>query len=231
MIDLDDVRKRPDAYQKAVGDKWLRLDVRAFLELDELRRGKIRNIEEMRARKNKVSKEIPNMKGGAKEKALADMKTLAGNLKKTEEELGKIEETWLQEQYNLPSIPLPSTPIGKDAKDNVEVSSWGDPKAILKVKNPKDHVAIGEALDILDIPRGVKVSGPRNYFLKGDGARLHLAVLRFTMDRLAEKGWTIFCPPLMAGHSRAARSGRANRGQRPPPDRHVRSPRLQLPQG
>jgi len=200
MIDLDDVRKRPDAYQKAVGDKWLRLDVRAFLELDELRRGKIRNIEEMRARKNKVSKEIPNMKGGAKEKALADMKTLAGNLKKTEEELGKIEETWLQEQYNLPSIPLPSTPIGKDAKDNVEVSSWGDPKAILKVKNPKDHVAIGEALDILDIPRGVKVSGPRNYFLKGDGARLHLAVLRFTMDRLAEKGWTIFCPPLMAGY-------------------------------
>src|SRR3989344_218747 len=154
MIDLDDVRKRPDAYQKAVGDKWLRLDVRAFLELDELRRGKIRNIEEMRARKNKVSKEIPNMKGGAKEKALADMKTLAGNLKKTEEKLGKIEETWLQEQYNLPSIPLPSTPIGKDAKDNVEVSSWGDPKAILKVKNPKDHVAIGEEPDILDIPRG-----------------------------------------------------------------------------
>src|SRR3989344_8221670 len=98
MIDLDDVRKRPDAYQKAVGDKWLRLDVRAFLELDELRRGKIRNIEEMRARKNKVSKEIPNMKGGAKEKALADMKTPAGDLKKTEGEIGKNEGKKQQEE-------------------------------------------------------------------------------------------------------------------------------------
>jgi seryl-tRNA synthetase len=65
-------------------------------------------------------------------------------------------------------------------------------------KEPKDHVALGEALDIIDIPRGVKVSGARSYYLKGDGARLQQAVMRYTMDHLTKKGWELFTPPLMA---------------------------------
>ncbi|MDA0376043.1 MAG: serine--tRNA ligase, partial [bacterium] len=94
------------------------------------------------------------------------------------------------------SVPLDSVPVGKDDKENVEVRKEGELPTF--DFEPKDHVALGEALDIIDIPRGAKVSGARNYYLKGDGARLQQAVMRYTMDHLHAKGFTLFCPPLMA---------------------------------
>ncbi|PIQ76452.1 serine--tRNA ligase, partial [Candidatus Peregrinibacteria bacterium CG11_big_fil_rev_8_21_14_0_20_49_14] len=131
-----------------------------------------------------------------RKEAMEDMKKLSATLKEKEADLKRIEESWLEMQLMLPSIPLSSVPVGKDDSENVEVRREGDLPTF--DFEPKDHVTLGEELDIIDIPRGVKVSGARNYFLKGDGARLHQAVLRFTMDSLAEKGWTLFSPPLLA---------------------------------
>src|SRR5207244_1155148 len=83
-----------------------------------------------------------------------------------------------------------------DDMANAEVRKWGQlPQWTF---DPKDHVTLGHALDILDIPRGVKIAGSRSYFLKGDGVRLELAVLLFTLDRLVKKGFTPFLPPLLA---------------------------------
>jgi seryl-tRNA synthetase len=93
----------------------------------------------------------------------------------------------------VPSIPSSKTPIGKDDSENVEISKWG---TVPQFKfTPKDHVALGKDLDILDIERGVKVAGARNYFLKGDGARLQRAVLDFALDLLHDKGYTVMDPP------------------------------------
>ena len=197
MIDLDDLRKRPDAYKKAAKDKRIAVDVDAFLKLDARRKEIMPKIEEIRAKQNAASKKIPSMKGAEKDAALAEMKTLSAKGKEIDEELKIAEVSWKEMQLLLPAIPLPTVPVGKDDKENVENRKIGDP-AKLKIAGTKDHVTLGEELGIIDFPRAAKVAGARSYFLIGDGARLHQAVLRYTMDSLTKKGWTLFAPPLMA---------------------------------
>ncbi|OGJ59603.1 serine--tRNA ligase [Candidatus Peribacteria bacterium RIFCSPHIGHO2_01_FULL_51_9] len=195
MIDLDDLRARPKDYQKAAKNKGIDVSIDGFLTLDARRREITKRVEEGRARKNSVSKRIPTMQDAEKKVALAEMKTLAEELKTQEEDLKRTEDAWWEMQLMLPTIPLEGTPIGKDESGNVEIERWGDVPAF--GFDPRDHVSLGEALDIIDIPRGVKVSGARSYFLKGDGARLHHAVMRFTLDQLTKRGWTLFVPPLL----------------------------------
>ncbi|MDD5623821.1 MAG: serine--tRNA ligase [Candidatus Peribacteraceae bacterium] len=198
MIDLDDLRARPDAYEKAANQKKIAVSIPKFLALDAARRESQKRLDDMRAEKNAVSKRMPSLKGTEKETALTDMKKLSEEIKTKEEDLAKTEEVWREMYLQIPTIPHPRVPVGNDDKGNKEVKKWGDPAAALTVKNPKDHVTLGEALGILDIPRGVKLAGARSYFLKGDGARLQMAVMRFAVDALVKKGWTLFNPPLMA---------------------------------
>lgn len=232
MIDLEDLRKRPDVYKRAVKDKGINISVNEFLKLDTRRRELVQHVEEDRAKKNSVSKRIPTMKGKEKETALTEMKSLSQRLKEQEEELQKIEAAWQDMQLLLPALPLDRVPRGKDESGNKEVKKWGNGPCHPEVRaacmdsrlprcgsvaphhdtlqatkgdrqvpqsdTVRDHVALGEDLDILDIPRGVKVAGARSYFLKGDGARLELALLQFTIDHLLKKKWTLFSPPLMA---------------------------------
>jgi len=196
MIDLADLRIRPDVYQDAAHKKNLKVNVQEFLKLDTSRRELQKMTDDMRARKNSASKSIPGLKGKEKEEALKEMKELSEELKHRETEMQQTEEAWTTMQLLLPSLPHPRVPVGKSEKENVEVKKWG--KAPTFSFDPKDHVALGEALDILDIPRGVKLAGARSYFLKGDGARLQLAVMRLAIDHLTKKGWTLFNPPLTA---------------------------------
>jgi seryl-tRNA synthetase len=209
MIDLDDLRKRPDAYQTAAKNKNITIDVKELLKRDEKRRKMQKELDEKRSTQNAASKKIPTLKGDEKTAALAEMKALSAKVKEGEEQLTVLETELKTMQYMLPSIPLDRVPVGKSDKDNVESKRAGDPSTTLRLrsgqalgvtppKTPKDHVTLGEALGIVDIPRGAKVAGARSYFLKGDGARLHQAVLRFTMDELTKKGWTLFAPPLLA---------------------------------
>lgn len=198
MIDLQDVRSRPEAYAKAAKAKNMKVNVDAFIKLDEERRSLLLAVEEMRAKRNAVSKEVPSLKGSEKEKTIAEMKSLGDTLKENEEKLTAIEESWMDMQLRLPGIPLDTVPIGKDDKQNVEIRKVGDlPKFSFE---PLDHVKLGEELDIIDIPRGVKVAGARSYFLKGDGARLELAVMMFTLDHLKKKGYTMFTPPVLVNY-------------------------------
>jgi seryl-tRNA synthetase len=91
--------------------------------------------------------------------------------------------------------PDEDVPVGKDETENVEISRWGD---IRKFDfEPKDHIQLGMALDIIDIERAVRLAGARNYFLKGAGAILHWAVLRFAMDFMIQKGYVPFSVPML----------------------------------
>src|SRR5690606_5637685 len=95
-------------------------------------------------------------------------------------------------------VPQPArddVPIGGDDKENVEIKKWGTPPQFSF--KPKDHVDLGESLDIIDIPRGVKLAGSRSYVLKGDGARLEQALLRFTYDLLVQRGYTPLSVPVL----------------------------------
>ncbi|HRH93771.1 MAG TPA: serine--tRNA ligase [Candidatus Peribacteria bacterium] len=198
MIDLADFRKRPDAYRDAAKKKRVKIDIDAFLKLDEERRVLLHAVETKRAEKNKVSAEVPKMKGDDKAKAVAAMKELGAELKAGEERLKEIEVLWNDLQLRLPGIPLPQVPEGKDDTENKEIRKWGDlPKFAFE---PKDHVTLGADLDIVDIPRGVKVAGSRSYILKGDGARLELAIHLFALDLLHKRGFTQLNPPVLASY-------------------------------
>ena len=125
MIDLADLRSRPDDYQKAAKNKGIDVSIKDFLKLDEKRRTIVPDVEEMRAKKNEVSKQVPSMKGKEKDKALAEMKKLNEDLKKKEGELALTEEAWKSMQLLLPTIPHESVPVGSDESGNVEVAKWG----------------------------------------------------------------------------------------------------------
>ena len=161
MIDLQDLRARPEAYEKAAKDKNLKIDLDAFFALDDKRKELIPAVEDKRAKQNEASKQIPNLKGAEKEELLSEMKILSDDLKKAESALKDIETDWKAMQYTFPSVPLDNVPVGKDDKGNVEVRKEGELPTF--DFEPKDHVTLGEALDIIDIPRGAKVSGARNY--------------------------------------------------------------------
>ena len=195
MIDLNDLRARPDAYQDAARNKRIAV-VPAFLGIDAKRRELLPLVESMRARRNAVCKTVPSMAGEEKQRAIAEMKELAGELRRREDELTGIDRQWSAMQLLLPSIPLPRVPVGKDDTENREVRTWGQRPAF--GFPPKDHVTLGQRLDIIDIARGVRIAGSRSYFLKGDAVRLELAVLGFTLDHLIRKGFTPFAPPLLA---------------------------------
>ncbi len=202
MIDLHDLRSRPDAYQKAADDKGMSVSVKEFLSLDEKRRGLQQKLDEMREKKNQASKAVPTLSGEEKEKTIAEMKTLGEEMKSVEEEFKTVDTDWKQMQLWMPGIPLDRVPKGKDDSENVEIRRWGDPSTALRVSADaaKDHVTLGEELDIIDIPRGVKIAGSRSYFLKGDGARLEFAVLQYTLNSLVQKGFTAFTPPVLANY-------------------------------
>jgi seryl-tRNA synthetase len=198
MIDLHDLRARPDAYQAACDKKRITFDVAKFLHIDQEVREAKRRVEDLRAKQNRVSKEIVKLAGDEKTKKLAEMKEVATAVKVEEEQLRNLDQSWNRGLMMLPSIPLDSVPVGKDDSENVESRRWGTIREF--TFEPKDHVTLAESLDILDIERGVKIAGARNYFLKGDGARLQHAVLQFAMDLLHKRGYTVMDVPHLVNY-------------------------------
>ncbi len=199
MVDLDLVRKSPELFEAACKAKNIKLDIRAFLKIDMERREKMAETQTMQAKRNAVSKKMPTIKDKTeKESIVKEMKLLGEKLKEHEAALGVLDAQWMAMQLRLPGLPLPNVPKGKDDSENVEIRTHG--KIPTFDFDLKDHVALGESLDIIDIPRGVKIAGARSYFLKGDGARLEYALLMFTLDHLKKKGFTAFIPPLLVNY-------------------------------
>jgi seryl-tRNA synthetase len=193
MIDLQDLRSRPEAYQKACDKKRIKLDISAFLRIDEERRTKVTEVETLRASQKSMSKEVPSLKGDEGTKKREELKILSSRVKELENNLDETLKEWNRLQLLIPSIPVDEVPDGKDDSENVEFKRVGEiPQFSFK---PKDHVEIGEALKLFDVERGVKLAGSRSYFLTGMGARLQHAVLSLALDFIAEKGYTIMEPP------------------------------------
>ncbi|HWS83216.1 MAG TPA: serine--tRNA ligase [Ktedonobacteraceae bacterium] len=200
MLDLAFIRSHPDIVKEAARLKNNPIDIDALLELDQRVLALQRHVEETRAKQNQLSKSIQQ---AAKEKNVALRDTLIAEGKQLAEQIKEMEPQLTQlieERYNrlllVPNIPDPSAPIGKDENDNVPIKYWGEPTS-LDFK-PLDHYELMQKLDMVDIERAVKVAGSRSYVLKGDAARLELALINFAMDRMARKGFTPLIVPAMA---------------------------------
>ncbi|HEU5227335.1 MAG TPA: serine--tRNA ligase [Ktedonobacteraceae bacterium] len=200
MLDLAFIRNHPEAIKEAARLKNNSIDIDGLLALDQQVLTLQREVEEARARQNGLSKQIQQ---AAKEKntelrnaLIAEGKQLAELIKEKEPLLNGLLEERYQMLLLVPNIPDPGAPIGKDENDNVPIRYWGE-KPTFDFP-PLDHYELMQKLDLIDIERAVKVAGSRSYALKGDAARLELALMNFAMDRIACKGFTPLIVPAMA---------------------------------
>jgi len=200
MMDLTFIRNHPQAIKEAARLKNNPIDIDGLLALDQQVLTLQKEVEEARARQNGLSKQIQQ---AAKEKntelrnaLIAEGKQLAELIKEKEPVLNSLLEERYQILLLVPNIPDPSTPIGKDENDNVPIRYWGEKPSF--DFPPLDHYELMQKLDLVDIERAVKVAGSRSYALKGDAARMELALMNFAMDRIARKGFTPLIVPAMA---------------------------------
>src|SRR4051812_24071354 len=126
MIDLEDVRKRPDAYRDAARRKGLKFDVDSFLEMDRAVKAAKQALEAQRSEQNAFNKELPKLSGDAKQSKLAEMKSFSAKVKEDEGRFRELEAEWLKRQLLIPGIPLDRVPDGKTDADNVEIRRWGE---------------------------------------------------------------------------------------------------------
>jgi len=198
MLDLAFIRNHPDIVKEAARVKYNPIDIDYLLEVDRQVLELQRQVEEARAEQNKISKRIREAGNdkAQRDALIAEGKLLAEQIKAMEPLLHELEETRQQLLYLVPNIPDPGAPIGKDENDNVPIRYWGE-KPTFDFE-PLDHYALMQKLDVVDIERAVKIAGARSYALKGDAARLELALMNFAMDRVARKGFTPLIVPAMA---------------------------------
>ncbi|MCX8126085.1 MAG: serine--tRNA ligase, partial [Dehalococcoidia bacterium] len=179
MIDIRLIRENRELVQEALDKRGETAPLDLILQLDERRRQSIFKMENLRARRNQVSKEI----GRTKEKPpqlIAEMKQLGEEIASLEEEVKRLDEEIRDHLLRIPNIPAPDVPFGRSEKDNPVVRTWGEPKTFSF--RPLPHWEIGEKLDIIDFDRGVKLAGTRFYVLKGDGAKLQRSLIQFMLD-------------------------------------------------
>jgi seryl-tRNA synthetase len=197
MIDLKDLRENPEKYRRGAQLKGVAVDVDSILSLDERRRQHLQAFERARAEQNQASTQIGKLKDPAeKQAAIARVGALKETVKAEDEQAKALEAELQPLLLAVPQPPDDDVPVGTDATQNVVVRKWGEPRAFGFA--PKGHVEIGERLDLFDFKRGATIAGTRSYFLKGAGADLHNAVMRFALDLMVrEHGFTAMSVPVM----------------------------------
>lgn len=184
MLDVTYIRENLDKVKKSIEARKAKIDLDKLLQLDEERREQIAQVDTLRAKRNETAKN-KDIEGG---------KRIKNELNAREKHLKAVEGEWQSLMLEVPNILLDEVPIG-DATQNKIIKKNGEPpKFSFK---PKDHIELGESLDIIDLRRGVKVGGFRGYFLKNEGAKLHWALLQFALDHLTQKGFIAVVPPVI----------------------------------
>lgn len=195
MLDINFIRNHADVVKKAVADKLMNADIDRLLELDAGIRDAISAAEALRAERNGLSKQVQQLAGSEKAAAVERVRAIKEELSVLEAGLAQAKSEYDAIMLTVPSVPAPEVPIGRGEEDNIELRRWGEPPGFGFA--PKDHMELAEGLDIVDVPRAVKISGSRSYFLKNEGVLLEMAICRFVVDRLVSKGFTPMSVPLM----------------------------------
>ncbi|RED65397.1 MULTISPECIES: serine--tRNA ligase [Cohnella] len=199
MLDMAYIRENGELLQRAADRKGIALSVAELLEQDERRRKLLREVERLRQDRNRLSGLIGGlMKQGAKEEAeqiKQEVQTTNDELGVLEVELTEVEASCRSLMLLVPNPVSADTPEGKSDADNVEVKRVGELPEFEFA--PLSHVELGERLGIVDLQRGVKIGGARQYVLKGAGWHLHRAVQQLAMDVLESNGFTPLEVPMM----------------------------------
>jgi seryl-tRNA synthetase len=196
MVDIKEIRETPDKFKKAARDKRFDVDIDRLLEVDSRLQENKKQLQDIVTEKNKLGKLISTLKDENEKKLrISHLSVLKNNEAKINDDIKLLQPQFDKLMLLVAQPADDDVPVGKDETENVEIRREGEVRQF--DFEPKDHVQLGEALDIIDIERGVKLAGTRNYILKGDGALLHWAVLRFAMDFMVAKGYVPMSVPVL----------------------------------
>jgi seryl-tRNA synthetase len=196
MLDIKLIREQPDLVREGIrrrGDDLAIVD--QILGLDARRRELLTQVENLKATRNTVSKEISKMKdAAARDAKIAEMRAVGDQIAGLDREVAVVEAEFDLAMLMAPNLPHPDVPNGASEHDNVVVRTEGRPREF--DFTPKPHWELGEQLGIIDFERGVKLSGTRFFVLKGAGSRLQRALITWMLDvHINQHGYTEITPP------------------------------------
>ena len=184
MLDIKYIRENLEEVKKALAKKHTQFDLEKLIKLDNKRKDLLKRVENLRAEQKTLAKKKEKGEKSVKEKKMQ---------KDLEPQLQEAEEAYLEEAAKIHNIPDESVP-SKDEGNKIE-KEWGKiPKFDFEIKN---HETLGKDLDIIDIERGVKVSGARFYYLKNQAAILEFALINYLIEKLTKKGFIGLIPPTL----------------------------------
>jgi len=198
MLDMTWVRDHLDVLERSLRDRGASIDTGEFTRLDEARRAALREVEQLKARRNQASDQIAALKKQKQDPAalIAEMRGAGDRIKELDAVVAEAEaalEAWL---LTIPNLPHSSVPVGRGSEGNVENRRWGRPPQF--DFEPRPHWDIGARLGILDLERAAKIAGARFAVYMGAGARLERALINFMLDlHTREHGYTEVLPPFM----------------------------------
>lgn len=199
MHDIKYIRNNPEEFRQKLLRRGQETNVDELLSKDAKKREITQNIDRMREQRNRISREIgeKRKKGEDSTREHKEMSELGSQLKDAEVELRAIDEQIHTELLSLPNLPDDSTPDGSTENENAFIRDWGEPPQF--EFELRDHLEVGERLDILDFKRGSKITGSGFPVWSGEGARLERALLNFMLDLHTEThGYREMMTPFIA---------------------------------
>ena len=195
MLDLKFIRQNPALVIEGARKKRIVVDVEGLLAADSAARALQTEVDALRARQNALSKEVGKASPADRPRLIAEVNTFKAQLAELEGKYRDAQADVDARLLRIPNVPADEVPEGKDDSENVEVKRWGEPRKF--DFTPRDHVALAEAQGWLEIERAARISGSRNYVLKGELSLLEGAVMRYALDVMVSRGFTPLSVPTL----------------------------------
>jgi len=209
MLDAKFVRENVEAVKQNCANRGVKVDLDAWVTLDEERLGLLKEVEKLRAERNGVADKMKSASNEERGALITQGKELKETLIAKEGQFEEIDADWMRTLLLIPNMTHVDAPVGSTDADNVETKQVGE---IAKRTTPQDHVALAQRFDLIDFERGAKVAGAKFYFLKGRLALLEQAVIRFALDLLVKEGFIPMTTPDLAKDEVIVGAGFSPRG-------------------
>lgn len=197
MLDPQFIADHVDLVKQNCANRNVKADVDRAVALHHERKTLARELQGFQEKQNQHQKLVGKEKDPEKKKALIEEgRRLRDQAAAIEDRLREVEAQLRAVLYTIPNLTHPDAPIGREARDNKVLRTFGTPRQF--DFKPRDHIALAEALDLVDFEAGARVAGQKFYFLKNDGALLELALVQYAMERLIAEGFTPIITPDLA---------------------------------
>ncbi len=187
MLDINFIKSNKTRVEEAIRNKKIKtkIDVNELLEIDSKIKNNLKQIEKLRAERNKIAELIPTSDESNKIELIKEGTKLKEEVQKLELEQTQLEAKFTSLIEMIPNITSTKMPVGESDEENVVIRKWGEPRQF--DFNPKDHVDLGKSLNIIDVEKSAEISGPRFYYLKGDAVLIQFGIINLVFKTLSNQ--------------------------------------------